>query len=359
MKLKSLLIAGALCLFSGSMFAQESNEEITFKPHATLSLGGGLSHTLGEAKFGDLNSFAGQVALGYHFNPVFGMRFGVQGFTGKGGWPASSELYKYNQLSGNVDALFNLSNLIAGYKYNRPVSLSAFAGLGLNHAYNNDEANAIDHGSYKMEYLWQDSKNFIQGRAGLILGIRLSDAVDFNIEGNANILSDKFNSKKAGNADWYFNVLAGLTFRLGKAYTKTVTYVPAPVVEEPKVVEPVKEEPKPVVKPEPKREPMRINVFFTINKVIAADSEMQKVRDLAAYMKKYPETKVVLTGYADKGTGNARINARLAAGRAQAVADALNEMGIDRARMTVDSKGDKEQPFAENDMNRVTIGITD
>ena len=63
------------------------------------------------------------------------------------------------------------------------------------------------------------------------------------LEGNANITSDKYNSKKAGNADWYFNALAGLRINLGKSHTKT---------------EPVKEAPVPVqeyVKPEPKPQP--------------------------------------------------------------------------------------------------------
>ena len=65
--------------------------------------------------------------------------------------------------------------------------------------------------------------------------IRLS----INIEGNANVLSDKFNSKKAGNADWQFNALIGLNIKFGKGYTETkpVYYEAEPVVvEQPKPV---------------------------------------------------------------------------------------------------------------------------
>ena len=49
-------------------------------------------------------------------------------------------------------------------------------------------------------------------------------------------MSDKFNSKKAGNCDWQFNVLVGLSIKLGKSYTKTapVYYEPEPIVEQPK-----------------------------------------------------------------------------------------------------------------------------
>ena len=40
------------------------------------------------------------------------------------------------------------------------------------------------------------------------------------LEGNANMISDKYNSKKADNPDWYFNALAGVRINLGKGYTK-------------------------------------------------------------------------------------------------------------------------------------------
>ena len=52
------------------------------------------------------------------------------------------------------------------------------------------------------------------------MDFRICDAVAFNLEGNANALSDHFNSKKAGNADWQFNILAGVSIRFGKGYTK-------------------------------------------------------------------------------------------------------------------------------------------
>ena len=76
-------------------------------------------------------------------------------------------------------------------------------------------------------------------------------------------------------------------------------------------------------------------------------------------MQKYPECKVTLSGYADKGTGNAKINARLSEGRVNYVANILrNEYNIDADRIYTEFKGDTVQPFAENDANRVTICIT-
>ena len=62
-------------------------------------------------------------------------------------------------------------------------------------------------------------------------------------------------------------------------------------------------------------------------------------------------------GYADKGTGNARINAKYAQNRADAVAKALVAEGISESRIKASSKGDTEQPYAEQILNRVAICI--
>ena len=71
-----------------------------------------------------------------------------------------------------------------------------------------------------------------------------------------------------------------------------------------------------------------------------------------------PEAKVAVTGYADAGTGNDRINDAIAAKRADAVVKTLKEKyGIEEARITKDSKGARVQPFSENDKNRVTIMV--
>ena len=101
-------------------------------------------------------------------------------------------------------------------------------------------------------------------------------------------------------------------------------------------------------------------MFFLINKTDIRDTEAQKVKDIADYMAKYPESKVVVTGYADAGTGNDKINDRLAAQRADIVVKALKEQyGIAESRISYDSKGSRVQPFAENDLNRVSICIAE
>ena len=66
--------------------AQEDQVIEEFQPHWFLQLQGGGAYTLGEAKFKDLLSPAAQIAVGYQFNPVLGLRLQGSGWESKGGW---------------------------------------------------------------------------------------------------------------------------------------------------------------------------------------------------------------------------------------------------------------------------------
>ena len=107
-----------------------------------------------------------------------------------------------------------------------------------------------------------------------------------------------------------------LSAKLGKAYT--TRFIPAPEPEVryvEKLVEKIVEVPAKVEAPAV--EPLRRDVFFKINSFKISNDEQQKVKEIADYMQKNPNSKVVVTGYADAGTGNDRINDRLAAQRAE------------------------------------------
>ena len=350
-------------------YTDKDGNEYQFKKHAFLDLQGGAQYTLGEAKFKDLISPNVQLGIGYQFTPVFGMRLQANGWQSKGGWngykatkdgtPYTAD-YKFKYVAPGLDFMFNLSNLFCGWNPNRVFNVTAFLGGGANIAWGNDEVNEIastlkNQDDYLLEYLWDGTKVRPFGRAGLDLEFKVSKAVSIMIEGNANITSDKYNSKKAGNADWYFNALAGLRINLGKSYTKTepVKEVPAPR----SVEEYVKPEPKPAPV-EKKVEEIRRDVFFVINSNIITNSEESKIKEVVDFLNANPDAKVVVTGYADAGTGNDKINDKLAANRAAAVVKALKEKyGIAESRITEDSKGAHVQPFSENDKNRVSIMI--
>ena len=376
-----MFIAAALLLVSGSAMAQSTytdaeGTEYEFNKHAFITVGGGLQYTLGEAKFGDLLSPNFQLGVGYQFSPVLAARIQANGIQAKGGWnglgnPPINENYKFNYVAPGIDVMFNLSNLICGYNPLRVFNLTAYLGGGANIAWGNDEVNDIATrlmsrtglGAYNLEYLWDGSKINPFGRGGLEASFRLSDKVKLVVEGNANLLSDHFNSKKAGNADWYFNGLVGLRFNLGESYTKREPVVtPPPTQPETIPTVPVVTTPKPdpVTPPVETVEPLRRDIFFVINKYEIRPDEKVKVAQIAEYLNKYPNAKVALCGYADAQTGNDRINDRLGLQRVTVVKDMLvKEFGIPESRITADSKGAREQPFAINEQNRVTIAIAE
>lgn len=352
-------------------YTDKDGNEYQFKKHAFLDLQGGAQYTLGEAKFGDLISPNVQLGLGYQFSPVFGMRLQANGWQSKGGWSGFranpgetpyNATYKFKYVAPGVDFMFNLSNLFCGWNPNRVLNVTAFLGGGANIAWDNDEVNELaatmkNLNTYNLEYLWDGTKVRPYGRAGIELAFKVSKSVSLMIEGNANVISDKYNSKKADNPDWYFNALAGLRINLGKSATKKEKPVepepaPAPVQ---KVEEPAPA-PAPVV--EKKVEEIRRDIFFTINSNKISEKENKKILEVIDFLVKYPEAKVVVTGYADKGTGNDRVNDRIAAKRAAAVVWMLEKRyGIPAERITEESKGARVQPFAENDKNRVSIMI--
>lgn len=118
---------------------------------------------------------------------------------------------------------------------------------------------------------------------------------------------------------------------------------------------------KPEAKPmeQPKGEPFFLPdpVFFRINKYVIDQSEWAKIELAVSYLNEHPNATCVVTGYADKKTGNSRINLKLSEQRSNAVAKAMEtKYGINKSRLSVNWKGDGLQPFElENDKNRAVL----
>ncbi|MBE6267225.1 MAG: OmpA family protein [Prevotella ruminicola] len=383
MKMKKAILS-CLMLVAGltaSAQEQKGTTEYVFEPHWYVQVQPlGVQYTLGERDFGDLLSYNVQAAVGRQFSKLWGARLAVNAWQSKGGskydgqgyaWANKEYGWKWKYVAPSVDATLNLSNLIAGFNPNRVFNLNAFAGIGLNIAFSNGEAatantqikNDLGLTGYEpLAYLWDGTKVRLFGQFGLNADFKLNDAWSINVELAANTLNDKYNSKKAGNWDWYFNALAGIKYNFGKTYS--TRFIPAPEPEiryVEKVVEKIVEvpAPAPAETAATAAEPLRRDIFFTIGKTIIRKNQQQKIKDVVEYMKANPEAKVNVTGYADAGTGNDRINDRLAAGRADAVVKALKKAGISASRISYDSKGARVQPFADNDSNRVSIVIAE
>lgn len=394
MKLNRILMSTLVALgFCASAQAQQPQTVEVFDPHWYVQVQPlGAQYTLGEVDFSDLISYNVQAGVGYQFNPAFGLRLSVNAWQSKAGLDMTKTAMAAKGLTCNkwswkyvapmVDAHLNLTNLLLGYKYDRLFNLGVFAGLGANIAFSNDDANDIfktlnpgqvpggsQVGSYQsMEYTWDGTQVYLAGRVGVTGDFRINDMFSVGLEVNANTLSDKYNSKKAGNLDWYFNALAGVRINLGQTHHTEAAkgnavpqiihrvdtiYVKQQVPARANQVAPA------TAAAQASAAPLRRDIFFNIRATqIVSQENKDKVKEIADYLKKNPNAKVQITGYADKGTGNATINNNLSQKRAKVVADTLkNQYGIDASRITTDYKGHSEQPFAENDKNRVSICI--
>ena len=390
------MIAVALLALGSAANAQQSmsDESLEFRPHWSLGVQGGAGYTLGEASFAKLLSPAAQLSATYHFHHAFGVRAGISGWQGKGGLVVSEDIYrfKYGQLS--ADFTMDLASLISGFDHQRVFSPYLFAGIGGAYGFNNEEANALatQYGA-AFPLIW-DTKAFVVGRLGAGVDFWLTKAIALGIEGNANMFSDKLNSKECGKglaADWQFDLLAGVKFRLGDntrpsaAYAAQVAAAEAAAAAaaalaaekaaaekaaaekaaaekaaaEKAAAEKAAAEKAAAEKAAAEKAAVAAenseDVFFTIDSYYIRPTEGKKLETLAAWMKENPDFTVTLVGYADKKTGTYEINQRISERRANAVKERLVKLGVPADRIMTFFKGDTVQPFAENAKNRVVI----
>lgn len=106
---------------------------------------------------------------------------------------------------------------------------------------------------------------------------------------------------------------------------------------------------------------LRRDIFFSLTKSAIETQEIGKVEDVAEFLKANPDTKVVISGYADRGTGTRSINLKLARNRANAVFNMLVEQyQIPADRIITGSMDENmEQPYSEAVKNRVAICVVE
>ena len=307
------------------------------------------------------------LSFGHYFYPAVGVRLHANAWQSKSGFQALDQYYKWKYVTTDADLLLNLTNLFSK-NYKHALNVILVGGFGLNYAWDNDELRAItaQHRDLNTELAWDKNRFSHNIRAGLRLETDVTKPIGLSLEVDANSLSDRFNSKMNNSDDWMFTAMLGLSFRFGHKYKKceckkeepVVVPEPVPVVEPEPKPEP---KPEPVVekKPEPKvvtvKEQLHEEIFYVICKSDpeVGKRQMQKVAD---FMKRNPNAKVSVVGYADKGTGNPRLNMGYSKKRAENCRQELIDgYGCDASRISVDYKGDTVQPFDENDKNRCVI----
>ena len=366
-KLFNIAAVALLLGVSTTAQAQNSVEERNY-PHTFITLQGGAQATLTHFNMGDLITPQVGLSVGRYFNSKVGARINVQGWQIKSGFRAdrypgltADQKYKFNNLTADLDLLLNMSNIINPHRTSDKLDWILLIGWGVNRTWNYDEYNNISNNSKYVIAPEQCSNKeaSFNGRIGTQFQWNLSRCFGLNLELAANGKNDIFNLKTNHHVDWQLQAMLGLNFRIGtkskpRYVMRTVEVVDTIEVDE-TYTERVKKQ-RPVTKSEEKN--IETTIFYKIGRS-NADKAMgfdEAVSQVAELMKSSGDAKFTITGYADKRTGNKAINQRIAKKRAEDVASKLiKKHGIDRSRITVDSKGDTVQPYDENNKNRCVI----
>lgn len=357
---KILFVAAAMLLTSNVLMAQENSKKgPQLKSYNYFELQGGVEWTTTNAKIDKLLMPIGAFSFGHYFTPNIGVRLHASGLQAKGRFENLNADYKWNYITTDADLLVNLSSIF-GSNYARPLNLIFVGGVGLVNSWKNDDLTALRAQDPNLApQAWDNKHHFSHNlRAGLRLETNVTKPFGLSLEIAANSMDDRFNGKTNNSDDWMISGMIGLSWRFGHRYTKprqVVRQVEEMVwVEVPDTI--IVKEKRPIVTEEHKK--MEEAIFFKIrqsdaDKAMGTDEAIKKVADL---MKTSDDATFTVTGYADKGTGNARLNKMYAQKRVDDVTKKLTEEhGLNINRLKTDAKGDTVQPFEENDKNRCVI----
>ena len=350
-----------LCATAANAQDEKDSEAYNF-----IGVQAGGQVTLTHYNIGKLITPQFAIQFGHYFNDKLGARLHIMGYQNKGGFKADrfnlseDKAYKFKACTADLDLLMNLTNTFNPNRTNRAFDWVLVCGVGVNYGWDYKEFNNIvdleknnpTFTAYNAAYPMSGSgkTTCFNLRVGTQFNYNISDAWQVGLEIQGNAKGDTYNHKINEKCDWQIAALLGITYKLGKKAK------PAPVAE------PVYATRVDTVwyddteyKTAPSEDRLERTIHYTICKAAPIDEAI--VAEVADFVKSHKDAKVTVTGYADKGTGNPKINMKYSKQRAEAVADALRNAGVEVDIINVDYKGDTVQPFAENDLNRATITV--
>lgn len=363
-----------------------------------------------QANFGDRLGGSASVYVGKWFTPGIGIRLGVQAGRNRGlsGWDGHTNSVVGNQsnanynrgnyggfvkdatvsggriVSGDVyevrndhayplyqtqqdyvqafgDVLFNVSQMIGGYRQDRFYSLIPYAHLGFAHS----TERAPLSGQFSHELV---------GGIGVLNRFRLSDALDLNVDVRATYTGDHFDQETFGSkanqqgaafklsntgryGEGILSAQIGLSYNFNKRHwdrSKVVTHTVrigdealANLRNRIGQLEATNSDLRRQLEAALNREvnaenvaAMPLLVTFPIDRWVLSNKDKVNLEFLAATLKANPNMKYTVTGYADRGTGSVKRNIFLARKRSEVIYSYLvNECGVSESQLTKDSQG--------------------
>ena len=386
MKIRILSIAVLVASAMGANAQEKAISYSKFFDNWQLGVkGGGFSDTHREAFLKNTRATFG-LELEKQISPAF--RLGVEGMAYVRP-VAFDENPTYNnfidQTNVSLVGTVNLSNLILGYNGTpRSFEVEGFAGLGWRHTYLqnivpgvNTRENAVTNG---MTAQFGSNLLFNLGESKK-WAVKLSPAIIYGVDTPAKNSANSLNSLNSVT-----QLTAGIIYRFkgsngARHITLANTVAPASdtteldrlraslkekeseLTDNQKKIKKLEEEleaernkkPQVIEKTVTKsKKTLESVVTYRVGKTTIESSQLPNVERIATYLKKYPNSKVVIKGYASP-EGNLEKNQKLAADRAESVKKILvsrYKIAADRIQAEGNGIGDM---FSEPDWNRVSI----
>ncbi len=388
---KLLMIVSAVAMSASAGFAQEIQETVVveetpvvgevhtdFRSNWFVSVGAGPQVMFGDHdRQVDLKnriSPALDIAVGKWITPSVGIRLMYSGLYAKGatqnGAFSTGEALKEKPWHGywleyskvdfmhlHADVMFDLVNMIGGYKPGRVYNLAFYAGLGYAHTWN------------------KPHKNSITASLGLLNVFHVCKALDVNLDVRASAFQDDFDGA-GGRRDFdgLVSVTAGVSYKFAPRGWKSRREVVTQTIYDNEAVNSLRAQVDQLVAQNEKLERElagkavahkvveyvggKYIIYFPINVSALNNADRAQLEMCAKAIKDAPkDSKFLIMGYADKATGTPEINEILSRARAESVRACLvNEHGIDASRFEVQWKGGVGNMFYNDPtLSRVVI----
>ena len=348
-------IVMAACFTLTASAQEEQKLDYQPFPHMFIGLQGGMQATFTNYPLKNLITPNVQFSVGAYFTRVVGARITASGLWCNGGLKSIEKIYKYKYVTTNLDLLINLTNLFSKKERNL-CNVILLGGVGLNCAWDNNDLTGLTGYTEDCSLAWGKNKLNHNFRVGVQLGFDISRYIDLNVEVGANSLNDRFNSKHSNSDDWQGYALAGFAIKFAH---KKVKAAPAP---EPVIIPEVWETRVDTIwynetlyNEVEFEETLTRNVKFPLRGYDSDENATGAINAISDFVAKHTACQVDVKSYADKGTGNAKLNKKYSEQRRQGTVKALVAKGVSEDIITSESFGDTVQPFPNNDDNRVSI----
>ncbi len=336
-----------------------------------------------QAKFGERLTPYFQGYIGKWFSPGIGVRVGVDGLKVKGltqfgphstgvkydgkpwdGYWLYNEEFGYWHLRGDV--LFNLTNILDGFKPNRFYNVSPYAGLGW------------------MVTTETPNEREVSANIGVYNTFRLANALDLTLDVRGAMVHDRFDGEEGNRRnDGILSSSLGLVYRINKRDWDKPTQIKVTesydeaqlqaILNRLKQLEADNDALRKLLAQAKDTTITNINVkrnmlaapilvTFPINKSTVSNEARVNLGFFAKLIKETnPNFVYSITGYADEGTGTPAINERLSRERAEAIYNVLvNEFKVNPNQLRKEHKGGVANMFYNDPrLSRAVITIAD